>query len=264
MNGRLGVQMYTLREAFGTSLDGALTRIAAAGIEGVEVFATGEPSRPHAERIERAQRLGERIRASGLEVIAAHSSLPAMDDPQWVFEEVASLGAPVAICSSPDRVLGFTRDVFDDDTRLTRFAERLNAVNAYARDQGIRIGFHNHWTEWRELNGRPAYDVFAELLDPDIIFELDVFWAMAGGQDPVSVIRAHSGRISMLHLKDGLDPSPGSPQSVLGEGILPLRGVLDAAPIGSWHILENDVVSEGTDIWTVIEASAKRWRDEEL
>jgi sugar phosphate isomerase/epimerase len=262
MDGRLGVQMYTLREAFDADTDDAVARIAASGIEGVEVFALGEPFRAHGERLERSRRLGESIRAGGLEVIAAHTSLPAMDDPQWIFEEVAALGANMAICSSPDRVLGFTRDVFDDDTRLARFAERLNNVSAFAGEQGIQIGFHNHWTEWRDHHGRPAYDVFAELLNPEIIFEIDVFWAMAGGQDPASVIRDHSERVKMLHLKDGLDPVPGAPQSVLGEGVLPLQDILAAAPRGAWHILENDVVADGMDVWDVVEASAKRWREE--
>jgi sugar phosphate isomerase/epimerase len=100
------------------------------------------------------------------------------------------------------------------------------------------------------------------MLDPEIVFEIDVFWAMAGGQDPASVIRDHSERVKMLHLKDGLDPVPGAPQSVLGEGVLPLQDILAAAPRGAWHILENDVVADGMEVWDVVEASAKRWREE--
>lgn len=262
MNGRLGVQMYTLRDAFESDLDGAIERIAAAGIEGVEVFAMGEPSRPAQERLSRARRLGEKIRAGGLEVIAAHTSLPSLDDPSWIFDEIMELGAPAAVCSSPDRVLGFTRDVFDDNERLRRFSDRLNGIASMAANHGISIGFHNHWTEWREFDGKPAYDVFADLLNPDVLFEVDVFWAMAGGQDPASVIRKHSDRVGMIHLKDGLDPTPGAPQSVLGEGILPLQDVLQATPAAAWHILEIDTLAAKTDIWTVIEASAKRWKVE--
>jgi sugar phosphate isomerase/epimerase len=71
-------------------------------------------------------------------------------------------------------------------------------------------------------------------------FEVDTYWVLVGGQDPVAFIRTHQGRIPLLHIKDR-DTTDGSFAEV-GTGDLPLDALVEAAPgVGAdWLIVEQD------------------------
>jgi len=72
---------------------------------------------------------------------------------------------------------------------------------------------------------------------PEMQFEVDVFWVVVGGVDPVKLIKKLRGRVSQLHLKDlkkGMDlPEFGSvPKDAfqeLGDGIIPMEPIIQAA-----------------------------------
>lgn len=264
VSGRLAVQMYTLRDAFEKDAEGACRRIQDLGIQGVELFALGEPTRGRQERIDRAHALRSAAEMSGLEVVAAHTNLPTLDDPDWILEEVVAAGASIAVAPAPDRVLGFTRDLFAESSRLEAFAERLRAVAAAAADKGVRVAFHNHWTEWAtDQVGAVPYDRFAEMTGDDVLLEVDALWARAADQDPAEVIGRYAPRVFAIHLKDAPSLTPGDPQCALGEGVVDVRGVMRAADAaGAWHVLENDVLPAGDDVWRVIERSARWWHGE--
>ena len=50
--------------------------------------------------------------------------------------------------------------------------------------------------------GKSGYDIFMKEFDSDMMFEIDVFWVVVGGADPVKLIKKLKGRVSQLHLKD--------------------------------------------------------------
>ena len=51
-----------------------------------------------------------------------------------------------------------------------------------------RVGYHNHDHEFTsQIDGRSALEVFADLLDPSVQLEVDLYWATAGGADPVEL-----------------------------------------------------------------------------
>ena len=53
-----------------------------------------------------------------------------------------------------------------------------------------------------------------------MIFELDVYWTVMGGQDPVEWINKYANRIQMLHIKDRL---------VLGDsGMMNFKNIFNA------------------------------------
>ena len=103
------------------------------------------------------------------------------------------------------------------------------------------------------VEGRFALEVVADLLDPAVQLELDLYWATAGGADLVELLTTLGDRVTALHIKDGtLDPLPtlGSPptdQVPAGEGTVALGAALDAAPTAKYAIVEFDAYRG--DIW---------------
>ena len=74
---------------------------------------------------------------------------------------------------------------------VQRNADRLNARAEQAARSGLKVGYHNHDHELSPtIDGTPALEVFADLLDPAVQLEVDLYWATAGGADPVALLAA--------------------------------------------------------------------------
>ena len=99
--------------------------------------------------------------------------------------------------------------------------EAFNEFGKIAKAAGLTFAFHNHDGEFvrvvpggtealpRTRGGRPPegakmiYDGLLEATDPSLVqFEMDVYWTVMGGQDPVAYMRKYANRIRVLHIKD--------------------------------------------------------------
>ncbi len=99
--------------------------------------------------------------------------------------------------------------------------EVFNKAGQIAKEAGLSFGYHNHSGEfarvipggtepWRGGGGSKApegiemvYDGMLRNTDPSLVFfELDVYWAVMGQQDPVEYMKKYADRIRVLHIKD--------------------------------------------------------------
>jgi sugar phosphate isomerase/epimerase len=95
----------------------------------------------------------------------------------------------------------------------------------------VRVGYHNHAQELEIVHdGTTALELLASHLDDAVVLEVDTYWAAVGGQDPVALLGRLGGRVHALHLKDGPPTGEVRDQVALGQGPLPLREVVAAAP----------------------------------
>ena len=119
--------------------------------------------------------------------------------------------------------------------------DELNAASAHAGSRGLRLGYHNHFWEWRALEaGSVAFDELAARLDPAVELELDIYWARTAGRDPSAEIARHGSRVTRLHLKDGPADQPESPMTALGDGAVDLRSAMRAAKHADFMLVELD------------------------
>jgi inosose dehydratase len=105
--------------------------------------------------------------------------------------------------------------------------EALDSAELLVAEYDVRLGIHNH-------GPGSLYSTIADVLaalerrDPRIATIIDTGHYLRSGIDPVDAIRAFSGRIAGIHLKDVVASEPGAPDAVLGEGVLDVRGVFRA------------------------------------
>ncbi len=98
-------------------------------------------------------------------------------------------------------------------------AEVFNTAGEISQKYGMKWGYHNHdrefcrvtaggtkvITERHSRDGRQIEEVFITETDPDkVAIELDVYWTVMGGQDPVEWLDKYPTRIQLLHIKDRL------------------------------------------------------------
>lgn len=94
--------------------------------------------------------------------------------------------------------------------------EVFNEAGTIAKAAGVPFGYHNHDMEFAHVvpggksmafgrwqQGDQVYDLLLKNTDPSLVFfEMDVYWAVMGQQDPVAYLRNYPERIKVLHIKD--------------------------------------------------------------
>lgn len=153
-----------------------------------------------------------------------------------------------------------------DDERKTldgykRIADDFNAIGEKAKKLGIRFYYHNHGYGLQPMDGVVPFDLILERTDRSLVFfEMDVYWHIAGGADPIKYLDANPGRFKLMHVKDmkekvrfsgdGGDPAQWVELfpyiTDAGSGVLDLPTILSRAQrSGVAHfIVENDVVTD--------------------
>jgi sugar phosphate isomerase/epimerase len=81
-------------------------------------------------------------------------------------------------------------------------AEYLNKMAAKAHAAGLKFGYHPHDYEFKPLPGGRGFDVLMREFDPTIRLELDVFWAVEAGQNPIELMQQNRQRLALIHIKD--------------------------------------------------------------
>ena len=66
------------------------------------------------------------------------------------------------------------------------------------------FGYHNHDKEFStKLDGQTMYDYMLANTDPTkVMFEMDLYWAVVGGANPVDYFNKYPGRFELWHIKD--------------------------------------------------------------
>ena len=139
------------------------------------------------------------------------------------------------------------------ESGVTEIAQTLNEAGAAAAAYGVRVGYHNHHFELESIiDGRHALEVFADHLAPEVVLEVDTYWAYAGGADVPALLRRLGDRVTALHVKDGDGTLDTSAQVAVGSGSLPVPDFLAAAPDALRVVELDDTIG---DVFDAIEAS---------
>lgn len=213
------------------SIEEAVEHYAAAGVRGITVWRQWLDGRD-------PQRVGERIRAAGLETVSlcrggffpavsASDRRAAVDDNLRAVDEAAAIGAPliVLVCgASPDMPLPEARKHIRDG---------IETVLPYAATNGIKLSIeplHPMYADSRSAINtlKQANDLCAVIDSPWVGVAVDVYhlwW------DPTleSEIRrcGQSGWLDAFHICDWLTPTADilNDRGLMGEGCIPIRQI---------------------------------------
>jgi sugar phosphate isomerase/epimerase len=210
----LSVQLYTVRDALAQDFSGTLGKLAEFGFTQVEPFAL----------LNFADQLRNGLARNGLTAPTTHMHL-VDEDQDAIFALAAELGIETVIEPYVDPAR------WQSEANISDVASELNAAASKAADHGLRVGYHNHHFELEsKISGVHGLEVLADRLAPEVVLEVDTYWAYAGGADVPALITRLGDRVVALHLKDGdgsLDPTKQVP---LGTGVLPVWDIIAAAP----------------------------------
>ncbi|MFJ6027739.1 sugar phosphate isomerase/epimerase family protein [Pseudarthrobacter sp. NPDC092424] len=218
------LQLYTLRRPLEQDLAGTIRRVAEIGFTRVEPY----------NFVATAKELGAALKENGLTAPSGHAPLLTGNQDE-IFAAAGELGIGTVI--DPH----VPAEDWQDAADIQATAAKLNAAARKAAAYGLRVGYHNHaWELESTIDGRPALEYFAELLDPEPVLEVDTYWAAVGGRDPVELLARLGERVKYLHLKDGPLTAETKAQLPAGQGKLPVLEVIAAAKSVEVGVVEFD------------------------
>ena len=252
---RLGVGLFTLPKSLSNDFDGTLAMLARLGYTEVELFGPYPFSVQSAQEGWRrasttlgfsgsgffgrtARQVRDSLDRNGLTSPSMHVDLDTLRDRLDAIGEAAhEIGWRYAgIASIPEE----RRRTLDDYRRM---ADELNAIGARAKPMGFKVLYHNHGYGLTPVGGQIPARVLFDRLDPSVVaLEMDIYWTVAGGADPVELLDAYPRLYRLMHVKDMSKlvrfTRGGDMQDVMslfpfmttaGAGVLDLRRILGHA-----------------------------------
>lgn len=206
----IGIQLYTLRDQLSKDVKGTIEKVAQTGYSHVETFygytAAGQKDQFWGLDPKGLKAL---LKANKLVTHSGHYQLndyltPGNGNDEALKVQIGiakELGQKYLVVPIPPR------DLWDkltaDDYKF--IADQLNKAGEVAKKAGLKIGYHNHYWEFKQQADvkMSGYEILLTRTEPSLVtFELDLFWAIKSGIDPVELFKKHPGRFAMWHVKD--------------------------------------------------------------
>jgi sugar phosphate isomerase/epimerase len=236
--GQLGLQLYSLRAQFAKDLPGTLDKVREMGFKYVETAGTYGLA---------PAKFKKELDARGLIVVSCHLPYDKFrDDAEGAAKEAKALGAKYAGCAGITRKGEFTEKVCREAAKV------FNKAGETLAKHGINFFYHTHGFEFQPYGSETLFDLLMAETNPEFVtYEMDVFWVVHGGQNPVSLFQKYKGRFDLVHLKD---MKVGTPINLLtgtsnvtndvamGTGQIDYRRVLPAAEKAGvkWYFIEDE------------------------
>jgi sugar phosphate isomerase/epimerase len=223
--GSIGIQLYTVRGLMQRDAAGTLEKIAKIGYQEVEFAGLYGKS---------AKEMRSLLDRFGLAATSSHIGTAEMrGDWERTLEDAVTLGQRYITCAwidAGDRTLNGYREI----------ADLFDRSGEAARSAGLQLCYHNHDFEFTRVEGVVPYDLLLSECDHDLVkMEMDIYWLVKGGRDPLEYFQWYPGRFPLLHVKD-MDAA-GKMVDV-GQGVIGFRGIFErAAQAGMQHFfVEHD------------------------
>ncbi len=231
---KIGLQLYTVREALKRDFVGTLRTVADIGYGGVEFAGEMGGYSPRALR--------GLLDDLGLFPIGGHVGI---DDLERGFERVLEYYAALGACYIG---VAWLPPAYRNADGWLRAGRLMEAAAQQARRYGLTFHYHNHDFEFARLpNGKYGLDQLFDNTDPALVkAELDVYWVKKGGEEPVAYIHKLAGRVPLIHLKD-MTADERQTFACVGDGILDFPAIFAAGDASGvdWYVVEQDICPDG-------------------
>ena len=236
--GPIGLQLYSLREQFKKDVPDTLDEVKKFGFKYAEVAGTYDLP---------PEKFKQDLETRGIQPIGAHFAYERYrDDPEGVAREAKALGLKYAGCAWIPHEGDF------DEKKCREAIGVFNKAGEAMAKHGLKFFYHVHGFEFQPYGQETLLDLLFKETDPKhVSYEMDIFWIVFPGQDPVKLLHKYSKRWELMHLKDmrkgtktglltgGTDVKN---DAALGSGLMDMPAILKAAKdVGiKWYFIEDE------------------------
>lgn len=211
---KFGIQLYTLRDLIPDDPRGILGKLPGFGFQQIEGYDGPQGMFWNMGH----KNFKKYLDGIGLDMISSHVNI--REDFELKANQAAEIGMKYLICP----YIGPQKSV-DDWKKVT---DRFNECGAICKKAGIRFAYHNHAYSFKAFSGMIPHDFIMENTDPELVdHEMDIYWVVTGGADPIKYLKKYPNRFRLCHVKDRMKDAGNERQASCDLG----TGVIDFAPI---------------------------------
>jgi len=215
-----GLQLYTLRDVLPKDPKAVLKQVASFGYKQIESYDHDQLGIFWGMKNTEFKKLMDDL---GMKIVSSHCDMNK--DFERKAAEAAEIGMAYLLCP----YLGAQKKIDD----FKKFADTFNQKGEICKKNGIRFGYHNHDYSFVPLEGQYPQDVMMQNTDKNLVdYEMDIYWVVTAGQDPIAWIDKYPGRFKLSHIKDrkrGVAPSEREVSVVLGTGSIDFQKIIKEA-----------------------------------
>ncbi|HEV2435989.1 MAG TPA: sugar phosphate isomerase/epimerase [Verrucomicrobiae bacterium] len=238
--GPWGLQLYSLRAELATNVPGALGKVKSWGVQNVELAGTYNLT---------PEQFKAQLDAHGLTAVSGHFPYDEYrTNLDGVIRDAKILGLKYVGCAWIPHDVNLP---FDEKTCREAITVFNHAGEVMAK-HGLKFFYHAHGYEFQPYQGGTLLDLMMKETNPKYVhFQMDVFWIVHPGQDPVALLKKYGKRWELMHLKGMRDSTPTglltgqtdvTNDVALGTGKIDYAPILrEAKKIGiKWYFIEDE------------------------
>ena len=241
---QFGIQLYTLRDEIPQDPKGILKQLAGLGFKQIEGYDHNEQglfwNMGHLD-------FKKYLDDLGVKMVSSHCDINK--DFERKAAQAGEIGMDYLICPwiGPQKSM-------DDWKKVT---DRFNECGAICKKNGIRFAYHNHAYSFRAFSGMIPHNFIMDNTDPELVdHEMDIYWVVTGGADPIDYLTKYSKRFRLCHIKDRMKNAPADEEQAscdLGTGMIDYPKILKVAKDNGmkYFILEQERYDNSTPMKSV-------------
>lgn len=138
-----------------------------------------------------------------------------------------------------------------------KYAERFNKLGDVCKTNGLRFAYHNHGYTFKPLEGQMPQDILMQNTNADTVdYQMDIYWVVTPGADPVAWFNKYPNRFRLCHVKDRMknaSPQDEDASCDLGTGSIDFPSILKVAKEQGvqYYIVEQEKYEGSTPIKSV-------------
>jgi sugar phosphate isomerase/epimerase len=225
---RIGVQSYSARKQIDADLDGTMAALRDMGFVNIELH-NGLIKKIKGDPV-------EYLHGFGFKLVSTHVDyIRLRDETAAVIAEAKALGVQsMGVPWIPHEGTNYT--AADNEAAIDLF----NRVAPMVKTAGMRFFYHPHGYEFHDGGTGKALvdDMIERTRESGVEFQMDVFWVVNAGKDPMDYLRRYPGRFTSFHMKDMKQGTPTprhdgkadvENQVVVGTGIIDYKALVAEA-----------------------------------
>lgn len=223
----VGLQLYTLRKEIPTDVKGVIEKVAQAGYKEVETYGFSNGKFWGLTPKEFLKLLKD----NGLIAPSGHYGMDDFMKTGSTDKLKADIESAAAIGGKYFTIAGAHVDVSKGADGFKKTAEGFNKVAEIAKASGLKFAYHNHDFEFKKFENTTGYDIYLTETDKNLVnFELDLYWVVRSGNDPLALFKKYPGRFPMWHVKD-MDKAKPELNTEVGKGSIDFKSIFAQAKL---------------------------------
>jgi sugar phosphate isomerase/epimerase len=197
---KIGIQLYSMRELLPKDVKNVIKRIGQIGYREVETYGFSKETGYWGLTPKQFKSL---LTSHGLSTPSGHYGLDSIFSDNNYEDLKTFTGVAQTLGQKYITVPYLNEKVRKSPDDFKQIAERLNKAAEIVKSSGLKLAYHNHDFEYLNIGGTTLFDTILQETDPKLVdLELDLYWVVRAGEDPISYLNKYPGRITMVHVKD--------------------------------------------------------------